>query len=128
MIDLLVSGLVEGTHESARKHDVESHGQLRELPKRLAAFTPDAAVTSRDLKNFLHQFVYSSKELEEGRERSTRQMGELFEFFLAHPGVLPDAYREASAAQPLHRAVCDYIAGMTDAFFHKVYQQSLGMS
>jgi dGTP triphosphohydrolase len=26
-----------------------------------------------------------------------------------------------------HRVVCDYIAGMTDVFFNRVYQQEIGV-
>jgi dGTP triphosphohydrolase len=29
-------------------------------------------------------------------------------------------------AEPAYRVVCDYIAGMTDAFFQRTYQQMLG--
>ncbi len=33
------------------------------------------------------------------------------------------AYLEDSAAEPLHRQVCDYIAGMTDGFFERTCAQ-----
>jgi dGTPase len=50
----------------------------------------------------------------------------LFEFYMSHPDRLPENYAEASASAPLHRVVCDYIAGMTDGFFLRCYQQNLG--
>ncbi len=52
----------------------------------------------------------------------------LFEFLLDHPDALPANYREDSEANPLHRVVCDYIAGMTDGFFERIYAQHLGAS
>ena len=55
-------------------------------------------------------------------------IGELFSFFLEEPGRLPEAYREQSRAEPPHRMVCDYIAGMTDGFFYRTYEQMLGAS
>ena len=52
-------------------------------------------------------------------------MGELFTFLVAHPDRLPDTYREIAAAEPAHRVVCDYIAGMTDSFLRRTYEQML---
>jgi dGTPase len=49
---------------------------------------------------------------------------DLFQFFLDNPGQLPGNYREQAEQQPLHRVVCDYIAGMTDGFFMRVYNNS----
>ena len=35
------------------------------------------------------------------------------------------AYSGRAARQPVHRVVCDYIAGMTDGFFRRTYQQMI---
>ncbi len=78
------------------------------------------------LKQFLRGHVYVSEVLLDERRRAAAMLGELFEFFLGHPDHLPPSYREQASGQPLHRIVCDYIAGMTDGFFHRTYQQLLG--
>jgi dGTPase len=125
LIDALVSGLIEGTVERAAESGAGTADAVRECPYRLAAFTSAAAASSRELKAFLHRRVYSSPVLDEERRRSTAMMAELFEFFLGHPDRLPDAYREMEAGEAPHRVVCDYIAGMTDAFFRRTYDQML---
>jgi len=126
LIDALVSGLIEGTLASAQSSGVNNAGEVREYARRLAAFTPDSQAASRDLKTFLHHHVYSSPALDEDRRCSIAMMAELFQFFLDHPRRLPDDYRQRSEAEPPHRVVCDYIAGMTDSFFHRTYEQLLG--
>ena len=126
LIDALVSGLIEGTVASARSAGVASSSDIREFPRRLAAFTPESRDASRDLKAFLHEHVYSSPALEADRRRSIGMMAELFQCFLDHPELLPDDYRHRAEAEPPHRLVCDYIAGMTDSFFHRTYEQFLG--
>ena len=126
LIDALVSGLIEGTVESARTSGAESAGEVREYPRRLAAFTAGSQAASRELKSFLHHHVYSSPALDHDRRSSTAMMAELFQFFLDHPERLPDDYRHRAEAEPRHRLVCDYIAGMTDSFFHRTYEQMLG--
>ena len=125
LIDSLVSGLIEGTLEAARHSGVASADEVREYPQRLAAFTGAALETSRELKSFLRRHVYSSPELEEGRQRSIRMMAELFAFFCEHPDRLPEPFVAMAASEPPHRVVCDYIAGMTDSFFRRTYKQML---
>ena len=125
LIDRLVSGLIEGTLECAAQSGVETADDVRECPYRLAASTHGAAAAGRELKGYLHRCVYSSPALDEDRRRSIAMMAELFEFFLEHLDRLPEPYRETAAGQPPHRVVCDYIAGMTDAFFRRTYDQML---
>ncbi len=126
LIDWLVSGLIEGTVELAQSSGVANAEAVRYYPRRVAAFTGSAETTSRELKTFLHGHLYSSPDLEEGRQRSMAMMAQLFQFLLDHPDRLPDAYRERAEAEPPHRLVCDYIAGMTDLFFHRTFEQMLG--
>jgi dGTPase len=126
LIDALVTGLIEGTAGSARDAAVENSGEVRAFPRRLAAFTAQAAETSRALKQFLYAEVYASAALGADRQRSMTMIGELFRFFLDHPGRLPPPYCQQALAEPAHRVVCDYIAGMTDAFFRRTYEPTIG--
>jgi len=121
LVDALASGLIEGTIGTAKAAGVEDVEAVRHLPGRLAAFTPEAQKASRDLKRFLHAKVYTASSLCEDRMRSMQRIRELFGFFLDHPDRLPEAYRARAEEEPLHRVICDYIAGMTDNFFQRVY-------
>ena len=126
LIDHLVSGLIEGTVHRADAASVQTVDDVRLFPQRLAAFSPEAAETSQELKRFLHAAVYASPALIEERRRSMAMIGELFQFFLDHCDRLPHPYCEQALREPAHRVVCDYVAGMTDDFFHRVYEQTLG--
>lgn len=128
LVDLLVSGLIEGTATRANESAVQSTEDVRHFPERLAAFTPQTADTSRALKQFLYRNVYFSPPLTEDRKRSMSLVAELFEFFCQNPGRLPDPYAEHAHTEPVHRVVCDYIAGMTDGFFGRVFETFLGPS
>jgi dGTPase len=126
LIDALVSGLIEGTIERARNEGVSDTEEVRRMGGRLAAFTAEAAAASRDLKRFLFANVYASPVLGADRRRSMAMIGELFQLFLDTPGELPPAYRERTEVEAPHRVICDYIAGMTDAFFLRTYAQAIG--
>jgi dGTPase len=125
LIDALVSGLIEGTIHCAAESGARNADEVRQCPHRLAASTHTAAAGGRELKSFLHRHVYDSPALDEDRRGSIAMMAELFEFFLDHLDRLPEAYRESMAGQEPHRVVCDYIAGMTDSFFRRTYDQML---
>jgi dGTPase len=126
LIDLLVTGLIEGTAQAALESGARSVEDVRCHPVRIAAFRPEAKILNRELKRFLHSHVYSSETLAEERRKSSAMIAELFRFFVANPGALPSHYQAQSEGEPVHRAVCDYIAGMTDGFFYRTYK-SLGL-
>lgn len=121
LINWMVSGLIEGTLEAARGlGDVDA---VRRNGARVACFSPETAAGSRELKNFLRRKVYESDRLAEDRKQSASMIASLFKFYIEHPNRLPANYLEDSAGQPLHRAVCDYIAGMTDGFLIRTCEQ-----
>jgi dGTPase len=122
LVDLLVSGLIEGTVARAEEAAARDAEEVRAVPYRLAAFNPQAAETSRALKQFLFRMVYFSPPLTEDRGRSMSMVAELFQFFFHQPGRLPHPYDEQARTEPAHRVVCDYIAGMTDAFFMRTFE------
>ena len=125
LVDTLVSGLAQGTLHAAEQAQVSDWNEVRAHSRRLAVFAPEQQASNRSLKQFLHHAVYFSEPMVDERRRSAARIAELFELYLAHQDRLPENYAEALASTPLHRVVCDYIAGMTDGFFLRCYQQNL---
>lgn len=119
LIDLLVSGLIEGTAQSVQSSRVESVEDVRRFPSRLVTMTQAAADTNRGLKKFLYDRVYSTPALVEERVRACDGIERLFQFFLDHPEEMPEGHADRIGLMPAHRVVCDYIAGMTDGFFRR---------
>jgi dGTPase len=126
LVDTLVSGLIDGTVAAATRTGARNAEEVRELPERLAQFTAETAATSRELKRFLYRTVYASAALNRDRQHSMTMIEELFRFFVDDPGKLPENYAHQAESEPPHRVVCDYIAGMTDVFFRRTYEQMLG--
>ena len=126
LVDHLVSGLIAGTIERAEKSGAASAEDVRRAPERLAGFSAEASQSSAALKSVLRKLVYHSDLVVEERSEWTRKIGELFVLLMEHPEHMPETYREETANQPLHRTVCDYIAGMTDRFFVRTYDALVG--
>ncbi|HWQ52203.1 MAG TPA: dNTP triphosphohydrolase [Bryobacteraceae bacterium] len=125
LIDSLVSGFIEGTAARAQASGASGPDDVRNLP-RLAAFTPATAAATADLKRFLFARVYSSPVLCQDRDRSTAMIAELFGYFVEHPDRLPAPHNGLAGTEPVYRVVCDYIAGMTDSFFRRTFEQFVG--
>jgi dGTPase len=126
LVDWLVTGLVQGTLDAVAAAGVSSVDEVRRYPRRLACFTAATQATNRGLKQFLHHTVYFSEPMAEERRQSAARIAELFQFWVAHPEKLPQTCVESLEHSPVHRVVCDYIAGMTDGYFLRSYQQALG--
>jgi dGTPase len=116
VLDLLATDLIENTKKSLEASGVNSVEDVRSQARRLASFSHDVAQQNAALKRFLLARVYSLPVIAEERDRSVVALEELFRFFLEHPDRMPPQYAEAARREPLHRVVCDYIAGMTDQF------------
>ena len=121
LINWLVSGLLEGTLEAAA--GLNSVDDVRAHPGRVARLSVDTSSASRDLKMFLRKRVYENEAVEAARSQSTAKIAILFDRFMKDPSLMPANYRADSQGQPLHRQVCDYIAGMTDGFFLRTCTQ-----
>ena len=99
---------------------------VRAHRKRLAAFSPEVDAERAEAKAFLNQRLYSNAALKPEKAHAERVVVELFEFWMAHPEALPSTYRQKSKQEPLHRVVCDYIAGMTDPYILEQHQKHCG--
>ncbi|MGA8026916.1 MAG: dNTP triphosphohydrolase [Bryobacteraceae bacterium] len=126
LINILVGGLIEGTVSAAQAAKVEAVGDVRALDHRLAQLTPRAAEINSRMKTLLIERVYAYPQLVEDRSAAVNKMAELFTFLISHPDRVSPGYRESLNGSPVHLVVCDYIAGMTDAYLLRVHQELVG--
>src|SRR5580704_37813 len=123
----LVTDLIENTAARVQKSGAKNSEDIRHLPKRVAAFSPEIAEKNVALKRFLYSHLYSHPAIAEDRDRSVASLDALFLFFLDHPDRLPKQYAELAGNEPRHRVICDYIAGMTDHFLLRQRSELLGL-
>ena len=126
LINVLVGGLVTGTVRAAEAAGVEDLEDLRALDYRLAQLTPESAEINRQMRGLLTAKVYCYAQLMEDRGAAVKKIGELFNFLIEQPERMSPGYREHLNGEPVHRVICDYIAGMTDAYLLRVHKELLG--
>lgn len=76
------------------------------------------------LRQFMFEAVYHNP-LAKGEESKAQDMiARLFEFYQQNPDDLPPDYQDIRAREGVDRAVCDYIAGMTDNYAVAKYSEA----
>ena len=126
IMNFLIGGLIDGTLRAAEAAGVETVEDVRVLDYRLARFTPEAAEINRQLKGMLVSHVYADVRLMEDRGAYVVKLGNVFDYLVEHPERMSAGCREHLESTPVHRVVCDYIAGMTDKYFERIHRELLG--
>ncbi len=90
----------------------------------LVAFTERLRAETTDLKRFLFRELYRHPQVALATERARTVVASLFTRYLNEPALLPAFYANAADR---HRAVADYIAGMTDRFAQREHQRLTGV-
>ena len=103
-------------HEGLVGGVVVDHEMQMQFARRLFAFSPEVDEERRQIKDFLYQNVYYNPALQRDKKQAEQVIAEMFAFFIKTPQQLPASYQEKTRREPLHRIVCDYVAGMTDSF------------
>src|ERR1051326_894063 len=114
VLDRLVSDLITHSRKLIGEAGVESVEAVRRFPRRLIAFSPQVDEERRQIKEFLYQNVYYSPAQQRDKQQAEQVIAEMFAFFIKSPRELPASYQEKTRSEPLHRIVCDYVAGKTD--------------
>ena len=95
-------------------HDIIEHS----LDKPEVAMSPEREEAMHGLRHWMFDHVYHDgiAKAEEGRAQQMIEM--LYEYYMAHPEELPEESHRIMETrnETKERAVCDYIAGMTDIY------------
>ncbi len=126
VLDYLATDLIETTRSEVAASGARTVEDVRKQPRRLARFSTGAAKAATSLKHFLNARLYLNAAIAEERDRSVAALDALFTLFLRYPERMPPNYVEQAKREPLHRVVCDYLAGMTDQFLLRQHTALLG--
>ncbi|HEV2491534.1 MAG TPA: deoxyguanosinetriphosphate triphosphohydrolase [Terriglobia bacterium] len=126
LLDALVTNLIVTTRSRIKKLRLGSVDAVRAHGSRLVDLSPSSSRENQRLKRFLHRHLYSHENISAERRQIAKHVERLFDYFIAHPRRLPPAHFEKTRQDPVHRVVCDYIAGMTDNYLETQYQNYLG--
>ena len=78
--------------------------------------SPEVGEAMATLKDFMFDSVYTNPVAKGEEGKAQEMLRQLFEYYRRDPDQLPADFQVIRAEEGVERAVCDYIAGMTDPF------------
>ncbi|HEY3760216.1 MAG TPA: deoxyguanosinetriphosphate triphosphohydrolase [Verrucomicrobiae bacterium] len=128
IIDMQIHDVVENSERLILAAKVDSANEVRRYPKALIQHSPLRRELNLELRDYLYKNLYYNNVVHEPNKRAVKMLEELFNYFLKHPRDIGESAQKRVKKTGLHRAVCDYIAGMTDRYVMQEYQRIFGES
>jgi len=116
LIDSQVHDVVETSGELISKSGVLSVDEVRLQDNPLIQYSSERRETNLELREYLYENLYYNPKVHEPNQRGVKLLEALFVYFLKHPDAIGSQSRTRIEAKGLHRAICDYLAGMTDRY------------
>jgi dGTPase len=83
---------------------------------------PEVIKAFNELNEFMFEDVYLNIDKQEDRSKIPDFIARLYEYFKGHPDKLPEDMMKIADEEGIDKAVCDYIAGMTDHFAIEIFE------
>jgi len=116
LIGFETTDLIQSIDRYLRKSNVKSALDLQKLPYNVVGFSEDMFRRNRELKDFLFNNLYRHYRVVRMASKAEKIVTELFTIYQQIPATLPNHIQSSIRERGLERAICDYIAGMTDRF------------
>src|SRR5262245_12511714 len=127
IIDDQVKDVVYTTEQKLFAAGVKSADAARLQSKPLVQYSPKLRELNLELRDYLYKNLYYNPEVYEPNRRAARMLGELFMYHLQHHDQVGEQSRKRARKDGWHRAVCDYLAGMTDRYAIQEHQRVFGL-
>lgn len=121
-IPLEISAIIGYTH-SARIDALVNDAIQASQGQREIRQSPGVGEAMKALKDFMFQYVYTNPVAKGEEGKAQDMLCQLFEYFKKNPDELPADFQTIRMEEGIDRAVCDYIAGMTDPFAVETYKE-----
>lgn len=86
--------------------------------------SPDVEAATKGLRKWMFANVYQNKKAKGEEEKAIHMVQELYRYYEEHTERLPERYLNmVKEGELMDRVICDYIAGMTDTYAIKKFQE-----
>ncbi|WP_297731617.1 deoxyguanosinetriphosphate triphosphohydrolase [uncultured Maricaulis sp.] len=119
LIGVMVEDVLTETRRRLDLAKPESAEALRALDHPVVAFSEEMVLHLAALRRHLFAHMYRHYKVNRMMSQARRVASDLFDLYLSDPGVMPNdvqASMSGAGTAQSARAICDYIAGMTDRF------------
>ncbi len=126
VIKTCINDLIRTSSSRIADSGVHSAAEVLALPSMLVGHSDEIRRDVQELQAFLNRRFYRHPHLLELAEHARTVLSVLFEAYVERPAEMPPWYRGWAEDVGLQRAVCDYLAGMTDRFARSEHERLVG--
>ncbi|MBI4398473.1 MAG: deoxyguanosinetriphosphate triphosphohydrolase [Candidatus Omnitrophica bacterium] len=119
----MVSDLMSETRLNLKKYKIQTADDFFNTPHPVASFSPKIQKRKEELEEFLKHYLYQHPRVIRMTHKGKRFLREIFRVYEECPAQLPSHVQARGKQEGIHRAICDYIAGMTDRFALEEYKK-----
>jgi len=123
IINKLVGDCLETSQKNLAVSNIVAVDDVYAIRESLIGLSVGSDSELAELENFLMQNFYRHQSLMETAEKVRNWLERLFERLCQDPELMPGYFQRFIPQHGLQRAVCDYIAGMTDRFCLKMLDE-----
>ncbi|MFH0912010.1 MAG: deoxyguanosinetriphosphate triphosphohydrolase [Planctomycetota bacterium] len=123
LIDLEVTDVIVQSRRNLKEAGIRSVEDVRRHSSRLLQPSGELSAMKTELEDFLLERFYNSFTVRRMSNKACAFLTELFQAYVRDPSMLPPEHQVAVEDYGVERAVCDYIAGMTDRFAQQEYRK-----
>jgi dGTPase len=123
LIKLFVTDVIGHTQQRLAARDIGHWRQVLEQPDELVEFSQELREQKKELEEFLFDTLYRDHRVVRATNAAQRFIRGIFRAYVEDPRQLPPDFRAWSDQVGVERAVCDYVAGMTDRYAQDRYLQ-----
>ncbi len=124
IISRQVEDLIAASVQRLSDFNIDDPEKARNHPHLLIDFSDFMKKLHMELKDFLFKNLYSHYRVVRMEEKARRIIRDIFNAYRTRPEQLPASILEtAEEGEPIERALCDHIAGMTDRYAMEEYDK-----
>ena len=126
LINQMVRDLLDESRRRIADAAPQSVEEVRAAGRTLIGFSEAMQAHDKDLRGFLWPNMYRHRKVDAMTANARRIVRALFDHYSLHPTDMTDEWRDRfnlAREEEKPRAVCDFIAGMTDRFAIKEYER-----
>lgn len=116
MIDREVEDVIRTSSGLLETRGIGSVEEVRREQTPLIGYSEGLVAANRRLRKFLYGNLYAHPGVREVNDRACEMLRNVFDAYLANPKLLGSQTASRIRTDGLHRAVCDYLSGMTDRY------------
>lgn len=123
LMDSLIGNLVDTARSRLRERGIADVAGVRACTDQVVEVSPVMRQAKESLEAWLFQHLYRDWRVNRVFHTARRLLADLFAFYVDHPDSLPPDHAARAEGAGLHRAVADYLAGMTDRFAREEHER-----